>query len=371
MAETHTRLKNLIVLVLFFFATGSVYFVWSVCGPLIDAASMENRTLAEKPDFTLATADTFPENYTSYINDYLPFRTPLIRMNSRIEYYLFHASSSDYVSIGKDGWLFYKRVDDGNPIACYRGENLLSPEDLETMAANLTRTKENLAKEGIEFAVFIAPNKERIYFEEMADCYGLPAEEYAAKQIVEYLRENTDITVVYPYAELMEAKNDMPEYLLYHKTDTHWNEYGAYIGTRELLQEFDIQLPDIASDKVQIAESQDTAGDISGMLNLPYMDAGNTFAVQGYADHEYTNDIWDFSTEIRYHSSQGDSRKIFIRRDSFCSAMSEIIGSQFQESVMIHTSIYSNEMIKTEKPDIFIYEMVERGAGALINFVYE
>lgn len=60
--------------------------------------------------------------------------------------------------------------------------------------------------QGKEFVIFIAPNKERIYYEYMPAQYGLPADNYGALQIYNYLKSNTDLKVVYPYAEIMDAK---------------------------------------------------------------------------------------------------------------------------------------------------------------------
>lgn len=67
----------------------------------------------------------------------------------------------------KNGWLFYNGIQDGNPIACYKGEDRLIDEQLANIAATLVTSRDNLLKEGIEFVIFIAPNKERIYQEDM------------------------------------------------------------------------------------------------------------------------------------------------------------------------------------------------------------
>lgn len=55
---------------------------------------------------------------------------------------------------------------------------------------------------------------------------------YAVKQIVDYLREKTDIPIIYP----KERSNLLDSgYELYYKTDSHWNQIGGYIGARSLL----------------------------------------------------------------------------------------------------------------------------------------
>ena len=89
--------------------------------------------------------------------------------------------------MGKDGWLFYNNQNDGDPLAQYKGKCLFSNEELELIADNLSVTQVNLAKEGREFVLFIAPNKERVYSEYMPEYYGEPAEIYAALQVITYL----------------------------------------------------------------------------------------------------------------------------------------------------------------------------------------
>ena len=109
------------------------------------------------------------------------------------------------------------------------------------------------------------------------------------------------------------------------------------------------------------------------LLNLStIIDPGKTFVPEGYENHEYATDFWDFSTEFRYHANGADPRKIFIVRDSFGNAMSDIVGSQFTESVMIYFKAYNNDDVKQEHPDVFVLETTERYAPEfMMNFVYE
>ena len=50
-------------------------------------------------------------------------------------------------------------------------------------------------------------------------------------RLVDYLKENTDIRIVYPKQELLKVKEENPDILLYRKLDTHWNNVGGYIGS--------------------------------------------------------------------------------------------------------------------------------------------
>ena len=156
--------------------------------------------------------------------------------------YKFKQSSSDKVVIGNHGWLFYKG--DTNPVEQSMGYwNLFTDEQLKTIADNLMSSKKVLENMGIEFILYIAPNKETIYKKEIPDYYELKSKTTCTDQLIKYLKENTDIRIVYPKAELLQAKSEEPDRLLYHKLDTHWNYAGAYIGAISLAKELGLNMP--------------------------------------------------------------------------------------------------------------------------------
>lgn len=202
------------------------WLLWILLEPYLDVTNYENRKMVEQPQLSSGNYGTFAIEYNNWFNDNIPFRNNLISLNSVIDYFLFEMSTSDRVVIGDNDWLFYNRVDDGDPIGCYMGTNILTEDELKTLAQNCLSQRDFLLNQGKEFVIYIVPNKERIYSEYMPERYGDPAEVYRAKQIVEYLKANTDLRVVYPYEELMRAK-EIIDYNLYYKTDTHWNKIGA------------------------------------------------------------------------------------------------------------------------------------------------
>lgn len=346
---------------------------WAAVGKRLAGVNYENRELAEKPEFRFAEYKEYPAAYESYLNDTLPFRDMLIQLNSRINYFGFQKATNTNVIVGKEGWLFYNAEKDGDPLAWYRGINLFTQEELETIAERLTDTQRYLEERNVEFVLMIAPNKERVYAEMMPDYYGKPAERYSALQLVEYLRENTDIRIVYPYDKLMETKEKLPEIQLYHKTDTHWNYAGAYVGAAALLGELQIDMPPLDDDRIQIGEMPNGSSDLADMLHLKKDLAGKEtdYTITGYDTHGVCNEKWEFGTEFIYHSEGADPRKLFVYRDSFCSAMSGVLASQFNESYMIHNVFYSNSAFTEQEPDIFVLETVERYLRNLLSFDIE
>lgn len=143
--------------------------------------------MSEQPRLTVDNYGTFAEEYDNYFNDQLPFRNNLIKLNLLIDYFVFDRSANSKVIIGKDNWLFYDNKDDGDPIGCYQGNNLYTEAELQEIAENCVKQRNFLAERNIKFIIFIAPNKERIYSEDMPDRFETPADNYRVLQIVNYL----------------------------------------------------------------------------------------------------------------------------------------------------------------------------------------
>ncbi len=346
---------------------------WQLCwlagGSRMAQEGYENRTVAQRPVLSAGTIEEFPALYEAYYNDHLPYRDFLIRVNSAVEYYIFQASSNENVVRGKDGWLFYNSSADDNPIEAYKGMGLFTWQELEQIRENLLVTRDTLAERGIEFVLFIAPNKERVYTEMMPEYYGRPAVSYRTQQLVEYLEEHTDIRVVYPLDTLLTAKEGNAQ-KLYYRLDTHWNYIGAYIGTGELTKELGVSMPVL--EELTITETAPTICDLADMIHLrEQLNQDPDYVLSGYDRYHLTTDQHDLTGAYIYHCEGGDERKLFMLRDSFADAMDDFLAAQFHESYMVHYSSYSDELVESEQPDIFVYETVERRIGELLKFRIE
>lgn len=342
---------------------------WGLFGSFIDTNNYENRNLATAPQFTPDNYLTYSKDYTNYFNDTMPFRNNLITLNNEIDYFIFHKSSNDNVIIGENNWLFYSQKEDGDSIACYQGSNLYTDKELAAIAQNCVNQRDVLLSEGKDFVIFIAPNKERIYSEYMPSRYGKPAENYGVLQIYNYLKKNTDLTVVYPYAELMDAKEHLVENI-YYKTDTHWNDIGGYVGASALVKELGIYMPQIYDEQISIIKEDKTAGDLAGMLNLvkELRFADHDYTIEGYNLHNREELLWEELEMISYRAYDADPRTIYIIRDSFSAAMAPYIGSQFNTTYLRFRESYTYEDLIKHNPDIVVYETVERYAGNLASF---
>ena len=107
---------------------------WIFLEKYVDTTNYENREMAAQPRFTIDGYKTYAEEYENWFNDNIPFRNNLISLNTSIDFFVFNMSTNDRVIKGKNNWLFYGDVDDGDPVSCYQGTNLLSEENLQVIA---------------------------------------------------------------------------------------------------------------------------------------------------------------------------------------------------------------------------------------------
>lgn len=353
----------------FLFVLYGIPLLWLAAGSRTEAGTYENRNAAEMPKLTWRengweAVEAYPSAYEAYYNDHLPFRSQWIYLNSQMEYSLFQSSPNTEVVRGKDGWLFYNNVLDDNSIETYKGMNLFRHEELEQIKENLLSVREELVQNGVsEFVLLIAPNKERIYEEKMPDYYGEPAGEYRTKQLIEYLREHTDIRIVYPYKELKAAKLSRQ---VYYRLDTHWNKIGGYVGSGALLRELGVSLTPL--EELTITKTEPTVCDLADMISMrAYLNTDADYVLDGYDIYEMQMEEQETAGEYVYRCGSGDERKLFMVGDSFADAMREYTASRFLRSCMVHYSGAYWEALQREQPDIFVYELVERRVGSLLE----
>lgn len=344
--------------------------LYSLLGDYIDKENYENRVAATTPKFSLSTLQSYPKEYEEYFNDSVPFRSKLIEANSLIDYFIFKRSPVSRVILGKDDWLFYNpNGTDGDPIADFTGANILSEEKMVECASNLISVRDTLLKQGKEFVVMIAPNKATIYSEYFPSNYR-KAEQTKADLLVDYLKKNTDLTIVYPKDELLNAKTSLPNHLLYYKTDTHWNAIGAYIGANSLLSTLNVPQPSL--DKIKIIEKEKHAGDLVNMMAMSkYLKYDVNHTLEIHAQTPVVNSEFPINDnqKIIHHTTTGqDERTLFLVHDSFSDSMIPYFRTEFNNFYSMHKNFYDPEFLAQVNPDIVVLEVVERYIDSLFTF---
>ena len=344
--------------------------LYKIVSPLMNEENNENRVLAEMPEFHLLTINKFPLEFENYYNDNFPFRSKLITANSRIAYQIFGEGVGSTI-VGKEGWLFYNSESslDGSNISQYKGMETFTDEDLAAAAASLEATKNWCEEHGIEFVLMICPNKERVYSEYMPDQYvqGIAGDYCNTDQLIDYLRANTDIRVVWAYEDMMDYKNTHPDIPLYYHLDTHWNYMGGYIGARALLRELGIEIPH--PDEREKTERQLHYGDLVLLMNLGASDLFNDtdYKFAGYPAEGMQVISDNVNGIVSYQNPGHDPRNVVIYRDSFCNIMRFFLGEQFNTINMIPKDDWDPAVLEGGNCDVLVYQLTERFTGRLVD----
>ena len=329
----------------------------------------EKRELSKKPSLYINDRlnYNFPRQYEQYYNDNVHTREIFIRLNSFVKYKLFNASITPKVIIGKNNWLFYKDTLDD-----FTHSNLLKQEELERIKDNLEIQKKWLKKQGIEFVVMVAPNKNSIYSEYMSAKYNVINNNSRLDQFIAYMLKHSDIKLVDVRGEMLQKKKTNT---LYYKTDTHWNDVGAFIGYKKLMgvvgEIFGMIKPYDFKD-YSIKKATDYSGDLAEMMSLKGVIKESNFVMKKNNREEYkyltaSKEKNIIVTEI----SNSKFPKAVMFRDSFSIRMIPFISNHFSRIVYDWGSYFDAELIKAEKPDIVIREVVERSFKEAFDYKIE
>ena len=359
--------KFAIILILFLCFLIMPNIIYRIFYKNFDHTNYEKRTLASKPIFMSTNINEYPKKYEEYFNDYLSFRNELVKLKNLNDIFMFKNIFSRRVLLGKYKWLFFK---DANLTEKYIGieKYNFTEKELKIAKNNLIHFRDELKKKNIDFILMLCPDKQFIYSEYMPDYIKRKSTKNDTDIFVEYIKNNTDIKVVYPKEELLKYKD---KYQLYYKYDTHWNNLGAYIGYSELMKSFGIYIDDI--DNVDIKDFDGNQSynlgvyqynDMAYLLSLnslKYYNDDKTYIISNYITKNYETNYYISSENFSFNSKSYKSKdNIMIIRDSFGLNMIDYIATGFRQSKFIHLDTFKNENITEYNPDIVVFESVEK-----------
>ena len=202
---------------------------------------------------------------------------------------------------------------------------------------------------------------------------GLHSDVSRLTQFIEALKGSEKLTFIDLRTPLLEAKKTAP-YRLYNKTDTHWNELGAYYAYREIMNVISADFPAAAPDPLDdfdVFTKEVSGGDMANFLNADlntvteegvYVRAKN--GLQSGISKDYSMNFantW-FSD---YHEFSTDNKELptmIMFRDSFSTNLMSFLAEKFSYSVFYNMWEYPDDydLIKELQPDYLIIEHVER-----------
>lgn len=333
----------------------------------------ENRYLASFPQLFDENGNLAPgvkSGLSSWFKDNLGFREKFVALSGFISLKVFNNSPSPKVEIGKDGWYFYTM---DNNIELASGTYDLNEEILKLTALHQQRIADKLAAQGIDYVLILPPSKVSVYPEYIAS--GNYSVSVTADDILaDYLQGNTDVKVIKLKDVLLEAKNDGQ---VFFKTDTHWNEYGAYIGYKEVINKLnEYGIINSQPKDVNFVQSE-MLGEFAGMMGGSYLlepeqtietEIINPASVRVYDGELYSS--VEYIAQLRilrnpfyvYKNSNYAEKSALMFGDSMFGGwnMTELLSENFSDFTYIWDYEIAQEYIDVVKPDVVFYDMGER-----------
>ena len=189
----------------------------------------EYRRLLTAPVIKDTPLYRIPKNITDYFNDDFGLRNIFIKFYGSIKLNIFNTHPTWGAILGKKGWIFmnpvvFPTVDKWHLHADF------TEDELSQIARYLENEYDWLKERGIPYIVVIVPYKEHIY----PEYYPYPDNIVSKPQLVHFLKftqTHTKLQILDLRDPLIRAKSIYP---VYYHTDSHWNQWGAYVGYQEI-----------------------------------------------------------------------------------------------------------------------------------------
>ncbi len=346
----------------------AIGFATLVFGPFVfnffvsNSEILDNRPLNKKPT---QIDKNFPLMFDNYYNDTFAYRKNFIKLYNRMRKNS-GLSQNEIVIEGSDGWLFFdsfKKSSADNSVGDFLGAVYFTPEQKDLMAKNLAHTQEYFKEQSAKYFLFLAPNKENIYSENMPLRLkkARVSEVSRMDDAATYIKNNTNVNL-FSLKALLLAEKDKTALPLYYKSDTHWNEVGAYLAfdfIAKTLTQNGLKLNYTPYEKMVFKLEPRESGDLGRMINSKRKEFKYLYNTPG----EYACESKDEDQKILKCTSNGKTAKrMLVIRDSFGIALIPTLSKLSAETMYLRNP--SAQEIKDAaqafKPDLVVEIKVER-----------
>jgi alginate O-acetyltransferase complex protein AlgJ len=266
------------------------------------------------------------------------------------------------------------------------GSDVLKDNDVEKLKNRYAKKVTDLRSRELdtEIIVLLIPSPMRLY----------------AEHVPSYIKQTKGITLTDQFKDAMSGAGvtviDLSEVMfahkydsfkIFHRTDSHWSDYGAYFGYVELMNYIAKKFPDAAprpSSDFEFYNKKVYFGDIYATLGLErnVLREYTTFVNFKFEPPGGFRDIYNGNSVVIDHNvtSKNQTTKsnltdlelpsAYIMRDSFCGPIFNFLTDRFSKITWQAMWDYSFNLdrIAKENPDYLIYIINERN---IKNIMYE
>ena len=170
----------------------------------------------------------YPVDANQWFADHFGFRAQLVRWYGESRLFLLDSSPSTAVMKGKDGWFFY--ADDG-ALEDMTRETPLSSAEVANWREEILRARAWCRARNIAFTFTITPDKHVIYADHLRTGINPLHPISRSTQVSDAISDVPGVVAVQPG---LEAAREQER--IYHRTDSHWNDRGAFIAYEDIIK---------------------------------------------------------------------------------------------------------------------------------------
>jgi alginate O-acetyltransferase complex protein AlgJ len=269
----------------------------------------------------------------------------------------FRFVKDDKVIVGKDDWLFLDNDSNGF-LRQYVGELKLSDQQLDEWQELLETRIARLSELGARYHFLVVPENPTVYPQMLPDGI-IGAEERTVQQLMRRLAASgSDARLIYPLEELVDESSRRR---VCRKTDTHWTDFGAFVGYRSIVREIENEVPihEVSEEELYFFEAK-LLGDLGYKLGIGAVPEPCTGYLYSRAKGLYDNCIDSHGSLIITECDYAPPTKCMVFGDSACHGMLACLAQTFGRMVFVHSPTLDFDLIASERPDVVISEMTER-----------
>jgi alginate O-acetyltransferase complex protein AlgJ len=321
----------------------------------------ENRKPAEFPR-NITAPGPYLAAFGDFFEDHFGFRNRLVYWNTHWKWSIFNESPDTTTMQGEQGWIYWAKE---GMVENYTGQAQFTQKDLQGWQKLLESRRDWLAQRGEKYIFVVAPNKETIYPEFLPKWVVKTRQPVKLDAFLAYMSQHSTVLMLDLRPDLIAAKTQGPTY---YKTDTHWNNFGAFMAYRRLINTLQTQIPDLkpldlecfarkpivarGGDLAVCIGQEDDMPETQGVAFRPLEPLQPLQRLQRYA-HDGQN--WGIVTQ-----NPAKKGKVILFRDSFAEAWIPFVGYHFNQVIYLPERVWDRGMLEREKPDLVIDEIVER-----------
>jgi len=332
----------------------SLFILMLIIPNLVLIVNVKNQTA---PEFQSDSENSFTtlNKLKNYYSENFGFKTTLANKYLNIKSNVLKETPlPEKVVFGKENWFFIGDYYQ-NTLNQAFGNSDISDSMFEEISNKLKQTNNYLTEKNIKFYVVIAPNKNNIYKEYLP--YQFEYNKTALQLLETYLaKHNPNLRFINLTETLQKQKHNNT---LYIKTDSHWNDLGAFYGYRAIVEEIkkDVNINTVELKDYKISEEISTEFDITRQINYPIKDTKITLTK---IEKSKTKAIQPEENIYRHYVNPENDKTLILHRDSYANALTQFINESFGESYYLTGYDLNIDLIEKTKPDVVIFELIER-----------